>query len=572
MARLRPDIEAALEYAGRSWRVFPVRGKKPATERGFKDATTSPDRIRSMWLPLDVNGVAIRTGTPSGVVVIDIDAPAGEESLELLERQHAPLPTTVTARTGGGGRHLYFRHPGDGIRCSVAKIGKGIDVRADGGYVVAPPSLHPSGDRYEWVEGQSPTEVDLAPVPGWLLDLLTGTSAASAGSADEGAIREGTRNSTLMRHAGAMRRTGLDPQEIEAALQVVNRQRCAPPLDTEEVAKIACSAGRYPPAEEQEAGGLLTALSAREICALPEPPESAELLGPLVVRGARTVLAAHTGEGKTTLALQMAKAAVTNSSFLEWEGSGTRALVIDAEQGLRTIKRQLRQAGLQGSDQVDYVREPDGLALDENLGQVAQLEWVLEKGNYDLVVCDPLYKLHRGDSNEERPAVDLMRQLDRLRSRFGFALLICAHLRKSPQIGTKFTIHEIFGSSAYVRGAEVVLGLRRLGPGYSRLHFFKDRDGDLPVGEFWALIFDRDEGFRRDLDAEKPRETAKDKVRAILDANPGRTGGELQRAVQCSDRTVRKALKELGAEFETGQHGQRRWSLPPAADDSEEVS
>jgi AAA domain/HTH domain len=363
-----------------------------------------------------------------------------------------------------------------------------------------------------------------------------------------------------------MRRRGMGRAAIEAALLVENHGRCRPPLRDSEVAAIAASVARYD-AEESIGAVAVEAspfelVTARELCELPDPPVSDELLGPLLVRGARTVLGAHTGEGKTTLALQLVQAVVMQREFLDWCGRGGRALVIDAEQGLRTIKRRLREAGLERSDEVDYLRVPDGLALDADGGDVARLEALLESGDYALVAADPLYKLHRGDSNEERHAVDLMRRLDQWRSRFGFALLMMVHRRKVQPSASGFSIDDLFGSGAYLRGAEVVLGLKRPSPGYARLYFFKDRDGDLPVGETWGLLFDRDDGFRRDPDDGKPKETARDKVRERLEAQPGLTLEQLAAATGVSERTVRKALTDLAAEHDTGKHGKKLWRLP----------
>jgi len=125
-------------------------------------------------------------------------------------------------------------------------------------------------------------------------------------------------------------------------------------------------------------------------------------------------------------------------------------------------------------------------------------------------------------------------------------------------------MHDIFGSTAYLRGAEVVLGLRRLSDGYSRLHVFKDRDGDLPVGDSWGLLFDREQGFRRDPNDGKPRDTAESKVRDLLEAQPGLSTDHLAKATDYSERTVRQALKKLDAEFTTGPHGAKVWRLPEA--------
>jgi hypothetical protein len=357
---------------------------------------------------------------------------------------------------------------------------------------------------------------------------------------------------------------------MEAALQVRNTDRCEPPLDADEVAGVAASVSRYEPRtkDQQPTTHVLRVQSAKEIVASPDPPREANLLGPLLVRGARTVIGAQTGEGKTTIALQMVKAVTVGGRFLDYTGAGSKVLIIDAEQGLLTIKRRLREAGLAESDQVHYLRAPDGLALDQDGGaDVVQLEAILEAEQYDLILLDPLYKLHRGDSNEERHAVDLMRRLDAWRERFGFGVALLVHRRKS-QVGNHgFTMDDLYGSGAYLRGAEVVLGLRRPRPGYASLHIFKDRDGDLPVGEKWELLFDREAGFRRDPEADKEKETALDKVRAALEEEPkGLTTRQLEGLTDFSDKTVRKAVHDLDAEFTTGPNGTKVWRLPVGED------
>jgi hypothetical protein len=442
-----PLLEAALGCAGRGWLVFPVRlDKAAATPHGFKDAVAEPEAVRELWGSHPGAGIGIQTGALSGLLVLDVDTNAGgDDTLHELECAHGELPATVEALTGGGGRDLYYRHPGDEVRCSAGRLGPGLDVRADGGYVVAPPSPHPSGRNYQWEVSHDPDDVPLAEPPGWLLDLLRDRPGGAPVVTD--AIPEGRRNSTLTSLAGSMRRRGMGQSEIAAALRVTNHERCAPPLDEDEVERIAASVARYEPAEDPEeaeetvADRPFAVLTARQPCELPDPPESDYLLGPLLLRGARTVLGAHTGEGKTTLALELVRAVAMRDEFLEWTGAAGRALVIDAEQGLRTIKRRLREVGLDKADNVDYLRVPDGLAPDQDRGHVFRLEEILTAHDYALVVADPLYKLHRGDSNEERHAVDLMRQLDRWRSTFGFCLLMLVRLRKPPPQGAMFTIH-----------------------------------------------------------------------------------------------------------------------------------
>lgn len=150
---MTPLGHAALKLAARGLRVFPVvaRTKNPAVKDNLRLATIDEGVIRAWWRSLDFN-VAIATGPASAVWVLDIDGEQGERTLRQLEAEHGALPATVEAITGGGGRHLFWRWPaGAEIRNSQLRADlPGIDIRGDGGFVVAPPSIHPSGRAYAW--------------------------------------------------------------------------------------------------------------------------------------------------------------------------------------------------------------------------------------------------------------------------------------------------------------------------------------------------------------------------------------------------------------------------------------
>ena len=161
-------LEVALGYAARGWNVCPLHhvldgacscrksdcdspGKHPRTEHGLKDATTDIPTIHRWWLDCPTANVAIATGEASGLWMLGPDGQAGIDDLAELERQHGPLPRTPTVRSGGGGKHLYFRYPvGRKIRNGRNVHGTRIDVRGANGYAVAPPSSHKSGGCYEW--------------------------------------------------------------------------------------------------------------------------------------------------------------------------------------------------------------------------------------------------------------------------------------------------------------------------------------------------------------------------------------------------------------------------------------
>lgn len=285
-----------------------------------------------------------------------------------------------------------------------------------------------------------------------------------------------------------------------------------------------------------------TVVTARELCAQPDVPGAEELLGPLVRRGQRTIIGAHTGEGKTVKTRQLVRAIVNGEEYLDWKGvGGVRALIIDAEQEAWTIRGQLRDLHLDQCDGIDYLCVPDGLALDEDGDDRAGLEHVLAEGGYAAVVADPLYKLHRGDSNDERAAVDLMRTFDAWRALYGFALLMPVHCRKPQQPGRALTIHDLFGSSAYVRGAEVVLGLQLIRDGYSRLHFLKSRDPGLPVRTRWGLLYDRESGFRRDPKDGQP--TTAERLSELRTADPEITQALAAEALGVTTRTIERHWK-----------------------------
>ena len=168
-------VAAALAYAAAGWPVLPVtaQGKQPLVGHGVHDASVDGARIRRWWRRWPDAGVGIATGARSGLAVVDVDVKAGGRvSLVGLRAGRGRLPFTVLAHTGGGGVHLYYRQPA-GLRVpntvgrlpNVDRPLPGIDLRGDGGYVVAPPSVHASGHLYRWAARQPAAP---APLPRWL--------------------------------------------------------------------------------------------------------------------------------------------------------------------------------------------------------------------------------------------------------------------------------------------------------------------------------------------------------------------------------------------------------------------
>ncbi|ADB29515.1 Bifunctional DNA primase/polymerase [Kribbella flavida DSM 17836] len=191
-------LTAALAAAARGWPVFMLgRSKRPVancddcrdnphdpatcghlTCHGFYAATTDPERVAQIVAAVPDGQLAVRTGAVAGLVVVDVDpAHGGNDSLAELVT-HQLVPRTLWVRTGSGGAHLYYRHPGREIASRPMPGRAGIDVKADGGYVVLPPSMHHRTHLpYQWGSGPAdPTEMP----PALITACLPATPAESA--------------------------------------------------------------------------------------------------------------------------------------------------------------------------------------------------------------------------------------------------------------------------------------------------------------------------------------------------------------------------------------------------------
>lgn len=247
-------LDAALEYAEFGFSVFPLvpNGKEPLSSlapHGFKSATKDPEQIRRMWESEPNANIGIACGEVSGgLCVIDVDThdADGKESLRLwLEEESAALPETVTVKTGGGGLHYYFMSDETvGGRIGVLP---GIDVKGDGGYIVAPPSIHETGASYVWEKSHSLSETLIAEADDVVRTLFNHrvaknkTKRISTGEK----VHEGGRNDALASYLGGLRRCGLELDELSEAALRFNGNMLVPPLEEAEAIGVARSISKY---------------------------------------------------------------------------------------------------------------------------------------------------------------------------------------------------------------------------------------------------------------------------------------------------------------------------------------
>jgi hypothetical protein len=471
-----PNLEAALSYAEKGWRVFPLHhilpsgacscgtkcndpGKHPRV--AWKDAaTTDSDEIHYWWDVWPDANIGIATGKLSGLWVLDLDNKQsvdigdglliglGTHSLRALENQYDDLPETLVQVTGSGGNHFFFTYPSTGEYRNRTGLVPGVDVRAEGGYVVGPPSNHVSGNTYQWVD---PDE-NLADVPEWLRELSL--KSRSPRPLEEGeTVSEGGRNDYLYRMGAKLRgEKDLNFIELLGALGAYNAEYCDPPLDEDEVYRIAKNVDQLPPNEpdpivmipsgrlvagdpnaEMHAGDDL-ALSLGELLTKDlQPPKP--LVAGLIDAGTGVLLAGEPNVGKTWLAMDLALAVATGSNYLDRPTEQAPVLYID-EEGSEWGDQQRFMMMVNGRNLGSAIDLPLHLAigkqfkLDTPRGLTA-VRRMIERYRPQLIIIDSLVRVQTGDENSSRDMEKFFSIAKRIQGTTGAALLFIHHVRKS---------------------------------------------------------------------------------------------------------------------------------------------
>lgn len=443
--------EWAEYYAGLGIPVFPLnpRSKQPATTHGCKDATTELDKVRGYWTVQPDLNIGLATGNGFFVVDLDVDEDKGVNGYELLrdwERETGKkLPETWTAITGRGGYHLFYRDNST-VRNSVG-VRDGVDVRGEGGYIVAPPSVHPNGRRYEWET--APEDMPAAQANGAVFDfILPPAPEKKASFSLPDSIPEGERTQTLFRLVSSLQAKGLSDEAIRAAVRAQNEACCQPPLTEKELEQEVFPAiGRYEKGTAPYAADIQRRQAERKQTVAPKiltlstaEEHPAEWLIPeYIPLNQITCLVGDGGSGKTSIwcdiaaSISAGKPSILRAGipFVENSGPPGRVLFLSSEDSVESVLiGKLRRSGA-NMENISYVPlEDEGFSEIKFGSQV--LEDMIREYRPRLGIFDPVQSFVPGNADmAKRNAMrSCMNPMLRIAQKYGTTFLFVVHTNK----------------------------------------------------------------------------------------------------------------------------------------------
>lgn len=454
-AQLGPLLEAAHRYADLGYRVFPCAPgtKQPLTKNGVLDATADVAQVEAWWTERPNANIGLST---DGLIAVDVES---DDNPWLNANPERRISMTIgpVSMTPGSGLHYIYRQPaGRAWHNTVKKLAPDVDTRANGGYIVLPPSIVEGGKSYRWAPS---SELDIAPEhlpepPAWLVErldtLAAGTPTSPTGASGANEIPSGQRNGTLARLAGTMRRVGMSQAEILVALAQANADRCVPPLDQREVERIAGSVARYEPNqvavavaenhwEQLEKLGQIQfkAITSRELAE--GNFELTYLIDGLLVKGQPGVIAGPKKTLKTNISIDLALSLGQQGNFLGRfpVAKAVRVGVMSGESGAATIQEtawriaRAKNWGLPYFDNVVWSFEVPTLG---NTAHTMALKQFITEYALDVLILDPTYLMMLGlrdDAANLFAVGELLKSLGDLAQETGCTPLMCHHLKKN---------------------------------------------------------------------------------------------------------------------------------------------
>ena len=442
----------ALEYLRRGFSVIPVgKDKKPMfVWEKYQNQKPTEEELAGWFFDMKPAGIAILTGQLSNLVVLDVEVDGDISGLE--------IPVTPTVKTGGGGQHFYFKHPGREVKNKVRVRGRKIDIRGDGGYIIAPPSLHASGNKYEWLVDLS---TPLAEMPEWMntqlpkpKDTPVPQNLTQSKGWDEitYGVEEGRRHDSATRIAGKLL-AHIPPKDRESValplLEAWNKGN-TPPLGDEELHKVYDDIR-----DRQEKGevknpvktGRRKLLSVLDILSY-EPETYPFLIDPLLPHRGITALSGHPGAGKSWVMMEMARSIAGGTPlFGKFPTIQGNVLIVDEEGGMDEMHKRVKMLSY-SEDLPIFFHVLCSFKLD-NENDLDHLLSIVKAKEISLIIFDPYVSMHNKSENSAEETAKVMESLQRF-NEIGVAVLFIHHLRKDSIAS--------FGYAQALRGSSALLG------------------------------------------------------------------------------------------------------------------
>lgn len=424
-------MEWALYYRHeKEWSIFPVdSNKKPliASWREYQKKFPADEEINRWFSDPNTKGIAVVTGVLSGLVVLDIDKGADTTSME--------LPPTVIAKTGGGGLHHYYKYPrGKNIRNSAGKIRDHVDIRGEGGYIVLPPSLHHSGERYDWVDSLSLDEIEIAEMPESLLISIESKSAATTQEWERvvGGVSQGKRNVSAALIAGKLlqRFPSEEWNTFCWELFVGWNRNNKPPMDEKELRTTFESIAKNE-LKNKKTPLLLQEwtppISIMELCKK-DFPEKKWIVENIFERGTIGQLSAPPNQWKTWLMWYVAICIASGKNVFGKFGVDKQGvLIVNEEDPERMLKERSLMLLGEAEDLPIYIHAEKGIKLESEV--VSRLLEEVKEKNVGVVIFDSLSVIHTADENSAKEIGAVFEQMKRF-TREGITVLFTNHHRK----------------------------------------------------------------------------------------------------------------------------------------------
>lgn len=440
----------ALIYAQNNFKIFPlkVNSKNEQVLKSWKEeATNDINQVTKWWLTNTQYNIGLKTG--SGLIVIDIDCKNGKNGLEQIKPFLADFPKTRIAKTCHGGYHFYYKVDRE-VRNFVDLL-DGVDVRGDGGYVLAPPSIV-DDKSYTWVN-----DLQIANANDSVYKLLERDKLQVVNHLPSATvIQQGVRNETLFRLGCMMQAKGMSDESIEASLEIENMKRCNPPLSKKELASIVKSiTTRYDKPESNDEEYKVTWVSALEMSkqSITENPDIIENLLPIGV----TLISAPSKMGKTFLCMQMANAIAKGDSFFGYQCKKKNAYYIALEDPKDNQIRRLKNSGSKISQGYDIeFCEPYQVSFNLEKKILNYLHFNPELG---VVIVDTFEKIR--DCNERTYSIEYkeVTHYHELAMKYGISIILVMHTIKNINYTNIFA--NVSGSAGTLAAADGLMVLIR---------------------------------------------------------------------------------------------------------------